>query len=91
MTTTEKNRIVDSIMTLLIQLTDEESKATNEHEESKPVEMLTIKECTDVVQGLSEHTVRKLVAQNKVKHIRTGEGKRGKILVNKADLVRYFA
>lgn len=54
------------------------------------VEMLTIKECTEVVQGLSEHTVRQLVAQGKVKSVRTGEGKRGKILVNKADLVAYF-
>ncbi|MDE6021084.1 MAG: helix-turn-helix domain-containing protein [Ruminococcus sp.] len=54
------------------------------------VEMLTIKECTEVVQGLSEHTVRQLVAQGKVKSIRTGEGKRGKILVNKDDLVAYF-
>ena len=54
------------------------------------VEMLTIKECTEVVQGLSEHTARQLVAQGKVKSVRTGEGKRGKILVNKADLVDYF-
>jgi len=54
------------------------------------VEMLTIKECKEVVQGLSEHTVRQLVAQGKVKSVRTGEGKRGKILVNKADLVAYF-
>ena len=54
------------------------------------VEMLTIKECAEVIQGLSEHTVRQLVTQGKVKFIRTGEGKRGKILVNKADLVAYF-
>ena len=54
------------------------------------MEMLTIKEGTGVIQGLSEHTVRQLVAQEKVKSVRTGEGKRGKILVNKADLVAYF-
>jgi hypothetical protein len=34
--------------------------------------------------------VQQLVAQKKVKSIRTGEGKRGKILVNKADLIAYF-
>ncbi|MEF2680435.1 MAG: DNA-binding protein [Oscillospiraceae bacterium] len=50
--------------------------------------MLTIKECTEAVHGLSEHTVRKLVTQGKVKYLRTGESKRGKILVNKADLIR---
>lgn len=89
MTITEKNKIIDNIMSLLIQLTNEEDvAATNEN--SKFVEMLTIKECTAVVHGLSEHTVRQLVAQDKVKYIRTGEGKRGKILVNKADLLKYF-
>ena len=55
------------------------------------VEMLTIKECTDVIHGLSEHTVRQLVKQGKIKSVRTGIGKSGKILVNKDDLVSYFA
>lgn len=54
------------------------------------VEMLTIKESAELIGGLSEHTVRQLVAQGKVKSVRTGEGKRGKILVNKADLLMYF-
>jgi excisionase family DNA binding protein len=87
MTTTEKNKIVDEIMNLLIQLAENNSQPTPEN---KPVEMLTIKECTEVIQGLSEHTVRQLVAQNKIKSVRTGEGKRGKILVNKSDLISYF-
>ena len=52
--------------------------------------MLTVKECTELIDGLSEHTVRMFVAQNKIKYIRTGEGVRGKILVNKADLLNYF-
>ena len=55
------------------------------------VELLTIKECADMIDGLSEHTVRQLVKQGKVKSIRTGEGKNGKILVNKADLIAYFS
>ncbi|MCT6521451.1 DNA-binding protein [Ruminococcus bicirculans] len=88
MTQERKNAIVDDIMALLIQLTDEEAVAETK---TKPVEMLTIKECTEVVRGLSEHTVRQLVAQGKVKYIRTGQGKREKILVNKEDLVHLFA
>jgi hypothetical protein len=88
MTQTKKNEIVDNIMALLIQLTEDEAV---QQTTAKPVEMLTIKECTKVIQGLSEHTVRQLVAQDKVKYIRTGQGKRGKILVNKADLLEYFA
>ena len=92
MSNTEKKKIVDDILELLIQLTDDGTEMPSSSRESapKPVEMLTIKECTEVIQGLSEHTVRQLVAQEKVKSVRTGEGKRGKILVNKADLVAYF-
>ena len=52
--------------------------------------MLTIKECANAVHGVSEHSIRQIVAQGKVKSVRTGEGKRGKILVNKADLLAYF-
>lgn len=81
----EKNEIIQQIMTLLSQLADSKNETIE-----KPVEMLTIKECTEVINGLSEHTVRQLVVQNKVAHIRTGQGKRGKILVNKSDLVSYF-
>lgn len=88
MTQERKNAIVDDIMALLIQLTDGEAVAETK---TKPVEMLTIKECTEAVKGLSEYTVRQLVAQGKVKYIRTGQGKRGKILVNKEDLVHLFA
>lgn len=92
MSNIEKKKIVDDILELLIQLTDDgtEAPVTSRESVPKPVEMLTIKECTEVIQGLSEHTVRQLVAQEKVKSVRTGEGKRGKILVNKADLVAYF-
>lgn len=71
-------------MSLIIQLTDEEST-------DKPLEMITVKECTEAVKGLSEHTVRQLIAQGKVKYIRTEHGKRGKILVNKDDLISLFS
>lgn len=91
MTAQRKNEIIDNIMNLLIQLTNDESVTQSVADTAaKPVEMLTIKECTDVIHGLSEHTVRQLVAQDKVKYVRTGQGKRGKILVNKADLMNYF-
>ncbi len=56
----------------------------------QPIEMLTIKECTEAVKGLSEHTVRQLVAQEKIPFIRTGQGNRGKILVSKAALLEYL-
>ena len=63
--------------------------AKPEDEPAKP-EMLTIKECAALVHGLSEHTVRQLVKQDKVAYIRTGAGRNGKILVSKASLLKYL-
>ncbi|MCM1060846.1 MAG: helix-turn-helix domain-containing protein [Eubacterium sp.] len=54
------------------------------------VELLTVKECTQMVKGLSEHAVRRLIAQNKIPHIRIGGSKRGKILIEKNDLLSYL-
>ena len=85
--------IIDNIFEKLFALQESiDGGAVNIHAKavSDRVEMLTIKECTEVIQGLSEHTVRQLVKQGKVKSVRTGEGKNGKILVNKADLIAYF-
>ena len=93
MNTTEKKAIVDNILELLIQLTEDGDTFAPQSVKApttNKVEMLTIKESAALISGLSEHTVRMLVAQNKIKYIRTGEGVRGKILVNNADLLNYF-
>ena len=93
MTTTQKKEIVDNILDLLIQLTEDgENSApqTTNAPTANKVEMLTIKESAALISGLSEHTVRQLVKQGKVKSVRTGEGRNGKSLVNKADLIAYF-
>ena len=44
----------------------------------------------EAVKGLNEYTVRQLIARKEIPSIRTGQGKRGKILVPKAALLRYF-
>ncbi len=85
-----KTEIMAQIVALLTQLIDENTNVTTENKFSAPVEMLTIKECTQAVSGLSEHTVRQLVAQKKIPYIRTGQGKRGKILISKAALLEYL-
>ena len=93
MTTTQKKEIVDNILELLIQLTEDgENSAPQSAKASTAdkVEMLTIKECSEAVTGLSEHTIRQLVAQEKIPYIRTGKGKRGKILTSKAALLEYL-
>ena len=87
--------IIDNMLDQLVALQEsmEKEDAFSNKNKARPekVEMLTIKESANLISGLSEHTVRKLVAQGKVKSVRTGEGERGKILVNKADLIEYFS
>lgn len=91
-TDNKKELIMQLIATLTAMLESEsnnESNASAQIVTEEKVEMLTIKECTMVFQGISEHTIRQLVAQGKVKFIRTGQGQCGKILVNKASLLAY--
>ena len=55
-------------------------------ESEQPAELLTLKECTGLVKGLSEHTVRQLAVQGIIPSIRTGTGRSSKILINKTAL-----
>ncbi len=84
-----REEIITQIAALLSQLIESDSKAEITKAD-EPVEMLTIKECTEVAKGLSEHTIRQLVAQGKIPYIRTGQGKRGKILIPKTALFEYI-
>ena len=97
MTIAEKREIVNTIINLLLQLTAEE-EVQEQPATSKPVKapaqsvkMLTIKECTELIEGISEHSIRMLIAHGKIKAFRTGEGVRGKYLINKESLLTYFS
>ncbi len=100
MTIIQKNTIISKVEELLdelleldtniVSLNSIEKEVNNVSTPDNKVEMLTIKECTTAVKGLSEHTVRQLVAQDKLPYIRTGQGKRGKILVSKSALLNYL-
>lgn len=91
---TEKQEILSQIMVLLSELVETNdntlSPKTTEPQEQKKVELLTIKEATQLISGLSEHTLRQLIQQNKIKYIRTGQGRHGKILIYKENLINYF-
>ena len=91
MTNAKREEIIAAMSSLLEQLVENE-QAKSEPPTTAPerVEMLTIKECTEAVKGLNEYTVRQLIARKEIPSIRTGQGKRGKILVPKAALLRYF-
>ena len=84
----KQTELIDRILDLLTELVDDEP--AEKQVKTPPMEMLTIKECTEAVRGISEHTVRKLIAQGRVRYIRTGEGKRGKILISKQSLLDYL-
>lgn len=93
MTLTQKKDLITQINELLEKLIDVDPiEATVQHEPAieKPLEMLTVKECAALVDGLSENTVRQLVAQDKIAHVRAGAGRNGKILVSKLSLLKYL-
>lgn len=93
MNLTEKQQIISQIAQLIEQLIEaqpSEPAPQSIIEKDKPLEMLSVKECAALIPGLSEHTVRQLVAQGKVSYVRAGSGVRGKILVSKASLLKYL-
>ena len=93
MNLTEKKQIISQIVLLLEQLIETqppEPAPQSDQIENQPLEMLTVKECAALVNGLSEHTVRQLIAQGKIAYVRAGSGVRGKILVSKTSLLKYL-
>lgn len=80
--------ILQQISILLNSLNESETQPKETKQEK--VEMLTVKECSEVIKGLNEYTVRQLIARKEIPSVRTGQGKNGKILVPKAALVAYF-
>ena len=87
----EKNELILQIAELLRQMIPVEDVAPAKGEEKSAIpELLTIKECAALVPGLSEHTVRQLVKRGEIAYMRSGAGKRGKILVYKSSLLKYL-
>ena len=91
MTMRNKQELIQQVVNLLNALIEvEELPTTLPLTNNEQMEMLTIKECAQQISELSEHTIRQLVLQNKLPHIRTGQGKRGKILIPKSALLDYL-
>ena len=90
MTMKSKQELIQQVVNLLNALIEVEEHPSAPPPTNEQVEMLTIKECAQQISGLSEHTIRQLVLQNKLPHIRTGQGKRGKILIPKSALLEYL-
>ena len=52
--------------------------------------MITIKQCRELLPGISYYTIKELINRGDVKYFRTGQGKHGKILVYKQSFLEYF-
>ena len=89
MTQAKKQNILAKVTSLLSKLLDED-ESTIESSTEQPVEMLTIRECTQEIRGLNEFTIRQLIARNEIPFVRAGQGKNGKILIPKAALIAYL-
>lgn len=82
MTQAQKQDILAKVTSLLSKLLDED-ESTIESSTEQPVEMLTIKECTQEIRGLNEFTIRQLIARNEIPFVRAGQGKTGRYLFPK--------
>ena len=88
MTKLRQKEILTQIMMLVTEMAEDNPDAPLATEpETEKVEMLTIKECAEFTR-LSVNTIRQLIKQGKIPHIRAGLGKRGKYLINKYDLIK---
>lgn len=95
MTVEQKNRIIEKFISLLEEFIEPEEPTAEINMKiadtnSEPTEMLTVMECTDLIQGLTAYSVRKLASSGRINSIRAGEGKNGKILINKNSLLDYM-
>ena len=91
MTIKQRTELIAAVSALLEKMipVEEETPTITVSKPALP-EMLTVKECAALITGLTEHTVRMLVKQGKVKYIRCGQDTRGKILVSKDSLLKYL-
>ena len=89
MTQAKKQDIIAKVTSILSKLLDDEEPVVESITE-QPVEMLTIRECTQEIRGLNEFTVRQLIERNEIPFVRAGQGKNGKILIPKAALIAYL-
>ena len=90
MTLKEKENLISQFIVFINNIPSETDTQIPASAQNERLELLTVKECAETVGGLSECTVRQLVAQGRLPYIRSGAGKRGKILIPKAALLEYF-
>lgn len=81
--------IVTKIAELVVLLINQ-NKSEAKKADTDSIEMLTVTEAIEEFPGLTRSTLRQLIAQNKIRYFRAGEGNNGKILINKASLIAFL-
>lgn len=89
MTSEQKSLIISQISLLLDQMVEAPAKPKAPVKDG-PREMLTVHECTELIKGVSDHSIRVLIARGKIQSFRAGEGKRARVFVSKSSLLEYF-
>ena len=89
MTKLRQKEILTQMMSLITEMAEDtpDAPVTAEPKPEK-VELLTVKECAELIPGLSVNTIRELEKQGKIESIRAGKGIRGKILIYKDSLLK---
>ncbi len=93
LTAERKNELIKTIsesLHELIQVDGNNTSSSPSESEEENVEMLSIRECSELVKGLSKHSIRQLILRGKVPYFRTGQGRNGKILISKSVLLNYL-
>ena len=90
MTAIQKQELISKLILIINEIPDDMKSEEISPKREEKVELLTARECLDCVDGLKYYTLRKLVEEGKIPHIRAGAGKSGKMLIPKAALLEYF-
>jgi len=83
--------LMDQLIAILKQIACEmaKSEAPSSHKDDI-IELLTIKECLELVKGLRESSVRKWLKRGYIAYRRAGEGNNGKYYIVKSSLLNFL-
>lgn len=88
----EKTQFIRNVCELLAEIIhtpDEIAEKENVPSNDK-VEMLTVKECSELMRGVAVSTIYKMVRKEKLPCARVGVGETGRILIPKSAVLRYL-
>ena len=84
MTQAKKQDIIAKVTSFLSKLLDDEEEIPVASSAEQPIEMLTIRECTQEIRGLNEFTIRQNLLREMKSHLSVQDrGKTGRYLFPK--------